>query len=137
MSAIWRRIIDVLISLLVPPLSDKPSTATQFGPQEVDVVFKWLQLLKAFFNANESGVEHGVPLAELQRGGYKDIIMLGQYLDLPTPTLKERAQAAVKAASRPGAAGLTSGMSRMSYSGGSESGEERMAEILLRIARTR
>lgn len=104
------------------------------------MVFKWLQLLKSFFNASENGVEHGIPLMELQKGGYKDIIMLGQYLDLPTPALKERAAAAVKSASRPGAAGpLAGAMARVSIGpgGGIESGEERMAEILLRIARTR
>ncbi len=149
MLQIWRRLIDILISLLVPPLSDKPlpssSTSAQVSPQEMDVIFKWLQLLKAFFNAKESdGVEHGVPIAQLQSGPYKDIIVLGQYLDLPTPVLKERAIAAVKAAGRSGSisssspssgAGINGAMRGLSVS--KEEEEERLAEVLLRIVRTR
>ena len=126
--SIWRRTIDILISLLIPPLSDKPYTAKDpLIPSDIDVIYKWLQLLKTFFNANENGVEHGIPLKELQSGNYKDIIMLGQYLDLPTPALKDRIAAAVKAATRSG------GMAGLSLDGDNE----RMAEILLRIARTR
>ncbi|WWD20945.1 hypothetical protein CI109_105423 [Kwoniella shandongensis] len=135
MLAIWRRIIDTLISLLVPPLSDKPSTAHALPSQEVDVVFKWLQLVKAFFNASEGGMEHGVPLTSLQAGPYKDIIMLGQYLDLPTPTLKERCSAAVRAAGKNGVVGGMRGL-RLDDTG-KEDDSERMAEVLLRIARTR
>ncbi len=132
MLAIWRRTVDILISLLVPPLSEKPYIPKNpLGPPEIDVIFKWLQLLKAFFNVSEGGVEHGVPLTQLQSGIYKDIIVLGQYLDLPTVALKERASAAVKAASRPG--GLVGSMRGLSL----EADNERMAEVLLRIARTR
>ncbi|OCF44431.1 cytoplasmic protein [Kwoniella heveanensis CBS 569] len=143
MLSIWRRIVDALISLLVPPLSDKPYTGQSLTSSEIDVVFKWLQLLKAFFNASEGGVEHGVPLHQLQSGNYKDLIMLGQYLDLPTPTLKERASAAVRAAGKPNAAGgvggLVGGISRLKVDTSEDAANEgeRMAEILLRIARTR
>nr|XP_019009601.1 cytoplasmic protein [Kwoniella pini CBS 10737]OCF48382.1 cytoplasmic protein [Kwoniella pini CBS 10737] len=148
MISIWRRIIDILISLLVPPLSDKPFHGTQLTSSEIDVVFKWLQLLKSFFNANESGIEHGVPLNQLQSGNYKDLIMLGQYLDLPTPTLKERASAAVKQASKPHSSPktsnstLSSGFRNLNLDNNEDiqigrDENERMAEILLRIARTR
>lgn len=124
MLAIWRRTIETLISLLVPPLSDKPYISKDpLGAPETDVIFKWLQLLKAFFNASENRVEHGVPLFQLQSGVYKDIIVLGQYMDLPAPALRDRASAAVKAASRGGLGG--------------DGDNERMAEVLLRIARTR
>ncbi|WRT68812.1 uncharacterized protein IL334_005792 [Kwoniella shivajii] len=136
MLSIWRRIIDILISLVVPPLSDKPYTGPSLSSSEVDVIFKWLILLKNFFNASEGGIEHGVPIGQLQSGNYKDLIMLGQYLDLPTPALKDRASAAVKAASKP-PGGLTGTMSRMKVDEGREDEGERMAEILLRIARTR
>nr|XP_018258943.1 cytoplasmic protein [Kwoniella dejecticola CBS 10117]OBR81101.1 cytoplasmic protein [Kwoniella dejecticola CBS 10117] len=133
MISIWRRIIDILISLLVPPLSDKAYTGPQLASSEIDVIFKWLQLLKSFFNANEGGVEHGVPITQLQSGNYKDLIMLGQYLDLPTQSLKDRASAAVKQASKPHSHSPLNAHSTMT--GGDEN--ERMAEILLRIARTR
>lgn len=129
---IWRKTIDTLISLLVPPLSDKPHISKDpLGLQEIDVVLKWLQLLKAFFNASENGVEHGVPLSQLQAGPYRDIIILGQYLDLPTQALRDRASAAVKAAGRP--QGVVAGMKGLSL----EKDNDRMAEVLLRIARTR
>lgn len=132
MLSIWRRTIDTLISLLVPPLSDRPYISKDpLGAPEIDVIFKWLQLLKSFFNASEHGTEHGVPLSQLQSGVYKDIIMLGQYLDLPAQALRDRAGAAVKAVARPG--GLVAGMRGLSM----EEDNERMAEILLRIARTR
>lgn len=134
MLAIWHRIIEVTISLLVPPLSDKPYLAPSLPPQEVDIIFRWLQLLKAFFNAAEDGTELGVPLAQLQSGPYKDIIMLGQYMDLPTPKLKERCSAAVRAAGAGKSNGLSNGMKGSSLEGDDN---ERMAEVLLRIARTR
>jgi hypothetical protein len=140
LSATWVRLIDILISLLVPPLSDKPYTKEILGSAEVDVIFKWLQMLKGFFNAAEGGREHGVPMAQLQSGNYKDLVMLGQYMDLPTPALKDRCAAAVKsagskAAAGPGATGGLNGMNGLSL--GPSVDNDRMAEILLRIARTR
>ncbi|WVW79162.1 hypothetical protein I302_101128 [Kwoniella bestiolae CBS 10118] len=149
MLSLWRRIIDILISLLVPPLSDKPYHGPTLGSSEIDVVFKWLGMLKSFFNASEGGVEHGVPIVKLQSGNYKDLIMLGQYLDLPTPTLKDRTSAAVKVASKHAAStstaggGLVGGFRSLRVDSAIEEDEgtgnegERMAEILLRIARTR
>lgn len=131
MFALWKRIVNTLISLLVPPLSDRPSTKEALGSQEIDVVFKWLQMLKGFFNASEGGAEYGVPMGQLQSGNYKDLIMLGQYLDLPGPALRERCTAAVKSAGVKSAGGMA-GMSL-----GNEEDNDRMAEVLLRIARTR
>lgn len=139
MLALWHRIIDILISLLVPPLSDRPfNTKDVAGSAEVDTIFKWLQLLKSFFNASEGGVEHGVPLTQLTVGNYKDLVMLGQYMDLPTPALKDRCSASVKTASSRsgGTSGLTNGMNGLGLSPGAAD-NDRMAEILLRIARTR
>ena len=136
LSAIWVRLVDTLISLLVPPLSDKPYNKEILGSAEVDVIFKWLQLLKGFFNAAEGGREHGVPMTQLQSGNYKDLVMLGQYMDLPTPALKDRCAAAVKSAgSKATGAGGLNGMNGLSLGGSVEN--DRMAEILLRIARTR
>ncbi|WVR09258.1 hypothetical protein IAU60_006323 [Kwoniella sp. DSM 27419] len=144
MLSLWRRIVDTLISLLVPPLSERLYSGGQLGSSEIDVVFKWLQLLKGFFNASEGGVEHGVPLVQLQSGNYKDLIMLGQYLDLPTPALKERTSAAVRAAGKHAGGHLGSSMRSMRVDEGGagavtaqQDEGERMAEVLLRICRTR
>lgn len=123
---LWHRLLEHLTSLLVPPLSDRPALHAPTPAAEVEIVLKWLQLLKAFFNAKEGATEHGVKLTMLQGGVYKDVMMLGQYLDLPTPVLKERAQAAVK-----GVVARVRGDER-----GLEEGEK-MAEVLLRIMRTR
>ncbi|KAJ9107899.1 hypothetical protein QFC19_002642 [Naganishia cerealis] len=96
MSAIWKRVVEILLSLLIPPLSDKESHADPLSPQEVTVVFQWLKFSKSFFNASENGQEHGVPQAALKAGGYRDILLVGQYLDLPTPSLKDKCSAAIK-----------------------------------------
>jgi hypothetical protein len=73
----------------------------------------------------------------LSGGLYKELILIGQYLDLPTPTLKEKCVAAIKGTSRMGK--VTSPMST-NATNGSQVGvdeEERRAEILLRILRMR
>lgn len=139
MVALWRYIVSTLTSLLIPSLSDRPvpkPSPYPPSPQEVDVVFKYLQMLKAFFNAKEGDMEHGVPLSQLQQGPYKDLVMVGQYLDLPTAALRERVGGAVKGSvGRSG--GLSSQMGRLSVDDTNMSDTERMAEVLLRIARTR
>lgn len=135
--AIWERIVDVLISLLIPPLSDKPYTRATLSPTEVDVVFKWLQTLKAFFNAAENGEELGIPISLLQAGGYRDMLLLGQCLDLPTLTLRERAAAAVRAASGSGVALRTLPKGTSSTRAKVDEDNERVAEVLLRIVRMR
>jgi hypothetical protein len=44
MLQIWRRSLDTLISLLIPPLSDKEATGEALGAQEIHVVFQWLKV---------------------------------------------------------------------------------------------
>lgn len=92
-------------------------------------MLKWLPLLKTFFNAREGATEHGVKLTMLHAGVYKDMMMVGQYLDLPTPALKERAGAAVK--------GVVARVRGSADDASSQAEGERMAEVLLRIVRTR
>lgn len=131
MTLIWKRVLDILISILIPPLSDKEATSEGLSGQEVNVVFQWLKLLKAFFNAAEEGQEYGVPLNVLQSGTFKDVMTIGQYLDLPTPVLKEKCNAATKGARRPSLGQGRNAMGRV------EDGDIRLAEILLRILRMR
>lgn len=139
MLQVWRSVVDILISLLIPPLSDKPTARTTLGGPEVDVVFKWLHQLRGFFNAAEGGVEHGVPMAQLQDNGYRDLVMVGQYLDLPTPQLKDRAAAAV-GSSASGTSSPLLGLRHLSMGATRErinDDNDRMAEVLLRIVRMR
>lgn len=58
------------------------SNGFRYAPLQIVSVINVAQFLKAFFNAEEHGVEHGVPLAALQSGPYREILMAGQNLDL-------------------------------------------------------
>jgi hypothetical protein len=44
MSKIWKEILHVIESLLIPPLSDKPSDLKPLSDKEVDIVFKWMKV---------------------------------------------------------------------------------------------
>ena len=44
MSRVWKEVLATIESLLVPPLSDKPSHQRPLTQQELDIVFKWLQV---------------------------------------------------------------------------------------------
>jgi hypothetical protein len=44
MTRLWKEVLLTIESLLVPPLSDKPSAQRPLSRQELDVVFKWLQV---------------------------------------------------------------------------------------------
>jgi hypothetical protein len=49
MTRLWKEALVTIESLLVPPLSDKPSTQKPLSQQEVDIVYKWLQVSPLFF----------------------------------------------------------------------------------------
>ena len=44
MTRLWKETLVTLESLLVPPLSDKVSSQRSLSTQEVDIVYKWLQV---------------------------------------------------------------------------------------------
>ena len=44
MSRLWKEVLATIESLLVPPLSDKLSQQRPLTQQELDIVFKWLQV---------------------------------------------------------------------------------------------
>jgi hypothetical protein len=44
MARIWKEILIITEGLLVPPLSEAPSSMRQLYDKEVDVVFKWLKV---------------------------------------------------------------------------------------------
>jgi hypothetical protein len=56
MTRLWKEVLQTIEALLVPPLSDKPSSQRPLSPQELDIVFKWLQLLFNFFHADGEGI---------------------------------------------------------------------------------
>jgi len=44
MTRLWKEVLITLEGLLVPPLSDKPSSQRQLNQQEMDIVYRWLQV---------------------------------------------------------------------------------------------
>ncbi|KAI9706013.1 MAG: hypothetical protein M1836_005419 [Candelina mexicana] len=75
MTRLWKEVLVTIEGLLVPPLSDKPSQQRQLTQQELDIVFRWLELLFDFFHAvdEETGLANGVPLDVLKSPKYHDI----------------------------------------------------------------
>jgi hypothetical protein len=94
MTRLWKQILVTMEVLLVPPMSDKLSQQKPLSQQELDIVFKWLQvrativasvinanyyqLLFDFFHAvdEETGRAQGVPIEILKSPKYQDIINL-------------------------------------------------------------
>ena len=77
MTRLWKEVLVTIESLMVPPLSEKPSQQKPLSQQELDIVFKWLQLLYDFFHAvdDETGEANGVP---------QDILRSPKYFDVKT-----------------------------------------------------
>jgi hypothetical protein len=75
MTRLWKEVLVTIEALLVPPLSDKPSQQKPLTQQELDVVFKWLQLLFDFFHAvdEKTGEAEGVPMNVLKSPKYHEI----------------------------------------------------------------
>lgn len=75
MTRLWKDVLVTIESLLVPPLSDKPSAQRPLGRQEVDIVYKWLATLFEFFHAydEEDKCAHGVPVDVLKSAKYHDL----------------------------------------------------------------
>lgn len=75
MTRVWKEVLLTIESLLVPPLSPNPSPQRPLNRQELDLVFKWLELLFDFFHAvdDETGLPGGVPLDILKSPKYHDL----------------------------------------------------------------
>ncbi|WFC97889.1 hypothetical protein MYAM1_000611 [Malassezia yamatoensis] len=76
LTRVWKEVLSILESILVPPLSDLPTDMRELSTKEVDIVFKWLSFLKNYFNAydQETGVAQGVPLDVLQGSKYRELL---------------------------------------------------------------
>ncbi|KXX77901.1 Adenylate cyclase activation protein git1 [Madurella mycetomatis] len=88
MTRLWKEVLIAIENLLVPPLSDKPSTQKPLTQAEMDVVYRWLELLFAFFNAkDESGEVLGVPADVLKSPKWHELASLNFFYFDPTETL--------------------------------------------------
>ncbi|CAI7638847.1 unnamed protein product [Penicillium glandicola] len=89
MARLWKEVLATIESLLVPPLSDKPSHQKPLTIQEVDIVSRWLVLLLNFFHAidDETGEANGVPIDILKSPKYHEIQSLNFFYFEPTENL--------------------------------------------------
>jgi len=88
MTRLWKEVLVTIETLLVPPLSDKPSQQRQLNQQELDIVFKWLDCLFNFFHAvDEETGEVGVPIDVLKSPKYFDITNLNFFYFETTDSL--------------------------------------------------
>lgn len=89
MTRLWKEVLLAIENLLVPPLSDKPSTQKPLTQAEMDIVYKWLELLFAFFNAkdHESGEVLGVPADILKSPKWHELASLNFFYSDDTENL--------------------------------------------------
>jgi hypothetical protein len=88
MTRLWKEVLLAIENLLVPPLSDKPSTQKPLTQAEMDVVYQWLELLFRFFNAkDESGEVLGVPADVLKSPKWHELASLYFFYTDPTASL--------------------------------------------------
>ncbi|KAG6221079.1 hypothetical protein E4U34_002425 [Claviceps purpurea] len=78
MTRLWKEVLMTIENLLVPPLSDKPSTKKSLMRKELDVVYHWLDMLFSFFNAKDehSGEQLGVPAEVLKSPKWHELASL-------------------------------------------------------------
>ncbi|KAL4869652.1 hypothetical protein BDV12DRAFT_73959 [Aspergillus spectabilis] len=89
MARLWKEVLATIESLLVPPLSDKPSHQKPLTMQEVEIVSRWLVLLLNFFHApdEETGEANGVSMDILKSPKYHEIQSLNFFYFEPTEAL--------------------------------------------------
>jgi hypothetical protein len=87
MSKLWKQILMTIESLIVPPLSDKPSNMRALTDGELDVALKWLKFLRDFFYVG--GDESGVSLSVLQNAKFNEILSVRIFYDWRTDDLME------------------------------------------------
>lgn len=99
MTRLWKEVLVTIESLLVPPLSDKPSQQRPLTQQELDIVFKWLQMLFDFFHAvdEDTGTANGVPLDILKSPKYHDLQNLNFFYFESTENLVRTSESMAKA----------------------------------------
>lgn len=78
MTRLWKEVLQTIEMLLVPPVSEKPSTQKALSRKELDIVYQWLDILFAFFNARDehSGEQLGVPAEVLKSPKWHELASL-------------------------------------------------------------
>ncbi|RCI06748.1 hypothetical protein CU098_013112 [Rhizopus stolonifer] len=89
---IWKEILIALDNILLPPLSAQASDMAPLDIYELDVAFKWIELLKVLFNGGEDG--DAIPLEELECSEYYSLLSLNVIYHANTEHLIQLCQAA-------------------------------------------
>ncbi|KAK1984129.1 hypothetical protein LZ30DRAFT_687159 [Colletotrichum cereale] len=77
MTRLWKEVLQAIEHLLVPPLSEKPSSQRPLSQKELDIVYQWLNSLFEFFNAkDDSGEQLGVPQDVLKSPKWHELAAL-------------------------------------------------------------
>lgn len=103
MTRLWKEVLLTMENLLVPPLSEKPSSKRPLSRRELDVVYHWLDMLFAFFNAKdeETGEQLGVPAEVLKSQKWHDLASLNFfYLEDTDSLVRESERMAAATAQR-------------------------------------
>ncbi|WYZ34671.1 hypothetical protein EsH8_I_000947 [Colletotrichum jinshuiense] len=102
MTRLWKEVLMAIESLLVPPLSEKPSSQRPLSQKELDIVYQWLNLLFEFFNAkDDSGEQLGVPQDVLKSPKWHELAALNFfYFELTDNLIRESERMAAANAQR-------------------------------------
>ncbi|RCH93711.1 hypothetical protein CU098_000183, partial [Rhizopus stolonifer] len=84
---IWEQLLKTLECVLLPPLSEHLSEVKALDEYELHIVFKWLELLKIFFNGGEDG--DAIPLETLENTQYYSLLSINAAYRLDTQTLMD------------------------------------------------
>lgn len=78
MTRLWKEVLMTIENMLVPPMSEKPSSQKPLTRRELDVVFYWLEMLFNFFNAKdeETGEQLGVSAETLKSSKWHELASL-------------------------------------------------------------
>jgi hypothetical protein len=102
MTRLWKEVLMAVEKILVPTLSDKPSSQRPLTQAEFDVVFRWLELLYEFFHAKdeETGEANGVPADVLKSPKYQELVQLAFFYFESTENLIRTSERMASAAAQ-------------------------------------
>ncbi|KAI8362653.1 hypothetical protein BD560DRAFT_484076 [Blakeslea trispora] len=84
---IWDQILKTLECVLLPPLSEHLSEVKPLDDYELNIVLKWLELLKIFFNGGEDG--DAIPLEVLENAQYFSLLSVNAAYHLDAQVLMD------------------------------------------------
>ena len=87
LAKLWKEIVMAAEALIVPPLSDRPSSQKSLAEGELEIVLKWLVFLRNFLHLN--GDEQGLPETVLNNSKFHELLKIGLYYDWSTDDLME------------------------------------------------